>query len=100
MLEYLSTLSVLVAVILYFAGTGDRIRQKHYQAWQVIDTAQGKGGSEGRIDALQELDSDGVPLVGVDAKDAFLQGVQLDRANLLRGKLEELRSSKQQLSSQ
>ena len=95
MLEYLSTLSVLVAVIFYFAGTGDRRKQKHYQAWQVINTAQGKGGSGGRIDALQELNSDGVPLVGVDAEGAFLQAVRLERANLLRGNLEssDLRNS-------
>ena len=52
----------------------DRIKQKHYQAWQVINSAQGKGGSSGRIDALEELHQDGVLLVGVDVSDAFLQG--------------------------
>ena len=41
-LEYLSVLSVLVAVIFYFSEAGDRRKQKHYQAWQVINTAQGK----------------------------------------------------------
>ncbi|MGI8959193.1 MAG: pentapeptide repeat-containing protein [Bryobacteraceae bacterium] len=94
-LEYLSTLSVLVAVVFYFAETGDRRKQKHYQAWQVINTAQGKGGSGGRIEALQELNLDGIPLVGVDASGAFLQGVQLEKANLLRANLEssDLRNS-------
>ena len=65
-LEYLGTLSLLVAAISYFAESKDRIKQKHYQAWQVINSAQGKGGSGGRIDALEELHQDGVPLVGVD----------------------------------
>ena len=65
-LEYLGRFSVLVAVIFYFSESGDRIKQRHYQAWQVINTAQGKGGSGGRIEALQELNADGVPLVGVD----------------------------------
>jgi hypothetical protein len=83
-LEYLGVLSVLIAVIFYFAEAGDRKKQKHYQAWQVINTAQGKGGSGGRIEALQELNLDHVPLVGVDASGAFLQGVQLSKANLLR----------------
>jgi uncharacterized protein YjbI with pentapeptide repeats len=83
-LEYLGRFSVLIAVILYFSESGDRIKQKHYQAWQVINTAQGKGGSGGRIEALQELNADRVPLVGVDASSAFLQGLQLERANLLR----------------
>ena len=83
-LEYLGTFSVLVAVIFYFAEAGDRKKQKHYQAWQVINTAQGKGGSGGRIEALQELNEDRVPLVGVDASDASLQGIRLHKANLLR----------------
>lgn len=83
-LEYLSSLSVLVGVILYFSESGDRIKQRHYQAWQVINTAQGKGGSGGRIEALQELNADKVPLVGVDVSSAFLQGLNLAGANLMR----------------
>lgn len=83
-LEYLGTFSVLVAVIFYFSESGDRIKQRHYQAWQVINTAQGKGGSGGRIEALQELNADKVPLVGVDVSSAFLQGVDLHGANLMR----------------
>ena len=54
-LEYLGTLSLLLAVVSYFSESGDRIKQKHYQAWQVINSAQAKGGSGGRIDALEEL---------------------------------------------
>ncbi len=83
-LEYLGSFSILIAVIFYFAESGDRLKQKHYQAWQVINTAQGKGGSGGRIEALQELDEDGVPLVGVDVSGAFLQGIRLSNARLLR----------------
>jgi hypothetical protein len=86
-LEYLGSLSVLIGVIFYFSESGDRVQQRHYQAWQVINTAQGKGGSGGRIEALQELNADKVPLVGVDASAAFLQGVRLERANLLRADL-------------
>jgi Pentapeptide repeats (8 copies) len=94
-LEYASSLSVLVAVIFYYAESGDRKKQKHYQAWQVINTAQGKGGSGGRIEALQELNADHEPLVGVDASGAFLQGVKLHGANLLRAELSacDLRNS-------
>jgi len=86
-LEYLGSFSVLIAVIFYFSESGDRMKQKHYQAWQVINTAQGKGGSGGRIEALQELDQDGVPLVGVDVAGAFLQGVRLPKAGLNRANL-------------
>ena len=83
-LEYLGSFGVLIGVIFYFSESGDRLKQKHYQAWQVINTAQGKGGSGGRIEALQELNQDGISLVGVDVSDAFLQGVRLPRARLVR----------------
>jgi hypothetical protein len=83
-LEYLSSLSILVAVIFYFSESGDRAKQKHYQAWQVINTAQGKGGSGGRLEALQELNSDRVPLVGVDVSAAYLQGIRLAGSKLVR----------------
>jgi len=87
-LEYLGILSVLFAVIFYYSEAGDRKKQKHYQAWQVIDTAQGKGGNGGRIEALQELNADGVALVGVDLSGAFLQGLELRGAKLARADLE------------
>ncbi len=83
-LEYMSSLSILVAVIFYFSESGDRTKQKHYQAWQVINTAQGKGGSGGRLEALQELNSDRVPLVGVDVSGAFLMGIELKGSKLVR----------------
>ncbi|MGC1870485.1 MAG: pentapeptide repeat-containing protein [Acidobacteriaceae bacterium] len=84
-LEYCSTFSVLVAVILYFSESGARVQQRHYQAWQVINTAQGKGGNGGRIDAMQELNQDGVSLVGIEADDdAFLFGIRLQGAHLDR----------------
>jgi len=86
-LEYVGTISVFFAVVSYFAESGDRIKQKHYQAWQVINTAQGRGGNGGRIDALQELNADRIPLVGVDLSGAFLQGIHLQSAHLSRSNL-------------
>lgn len=83
-LDYLETFSVLVAVIFYFSESGARVKQRHYQAWQVINTSQGKGGSGGRIEALQELNADRVDLVGVDVSGAFLQGIRLEKARLVR----------------
>jgi hypothetical protein len=83
-LEYLGSFSVLIAVVFYFSESGDRLKQKHYQAWQVINTAQGKGGSGGRIEALEELNTDGIELVGVDVSGAFLQGVRLEHGRLRR----------------
>ncbi len=83
-LQHLQVFSVLIAAIFYFSESGDRVKQKHYQAWQVINTAQGKGGSGGRVEALQELNADGIWLVGVDLSGAFLQGINLEHGRLLR----------------
>jgi hypothetical protein len=71
--------------LFYFGEAGDRRKQKHYQAWQVINAGQGKGDSGARIEALAERSEDHQPLVGIDALGAFLQEVRLARgANLLR----------------
>ena len=83
----LGKLSALVAIVAYIYEYPDRIKQKHYQAWQVINTAQGKGGNGGRIEALQELNEDHQDLVGVNASGAFLQGVRLKKAILSRADL-------------
>lgn len=83
-LEYLGTFSVLIAVVFYFAESDKRTRMRHYTAWTVINTAQGKGGSGGRIEALEELNNDRVALTGLDAALAFLRGVHLPHAMLSR----------------
>src|SRR5258708_10481534 len=83
-LESLGTLSVLIAVIFYFSESGDRKKQKHYQAWQVINTAQGKGGSGGRIEALEELNRGRVPLGRINAPRADLQGLRPGKRKQLR----------------
>ena len=84
LLEYLGSFSILFAAIFYFAGASDRVKQKHYQAWQVINSAQGKGGNGGRIDALRELNEDHCSLIGVDLRDAYLEGVRLQNAQARR----------------
>jgi len=59
----------------------------NYQAWQVINSAQGKGGSGGRIDALSDLLRNGVSLAGINLDGARLEGVELPRATLVRSRL-------------
>jgi hypothetical protein len=85
LLEYAGSLSIIVGVIFYFAGAKSRLEQKHYQAWAVINTANGTTGNGGRIDALQDLNDDGVPLVNVDVHNAYLQNIRLPNAKLNRG---------------
>ena len=54
----------------------------NYQAWQVVNTAQGKGGSGGRIDALQDLVRNQVSLAGVQLDGAWLEGLVLPGADM------------------
>lgn len=60
----------------------------NYQAWQVINSAQGKGGSGGRIEALCDLLANGVSLAGINLDDAWLEGVELPGATLVRSSLQ------------
>lgn len=71
------------------ARAADALARKaaNYQAWQVVNTAQGKGGSGGRIDALQDLVANGVSLAGVRLDGAWLDGIHLAGARLERASL-------------
>ena len=77
LLELLGKFTVVVGMASYLLGAGDRAKQKHYQAWQVLSLASGKEADFGRSDALRDLAADGVPIVGLD-----LSGAQLHRLNL------------------
>jgi hypothetical protein len=70
------------------ANAGRAIIDSNYQAWQVINSAQGKGGSGGRIEALGDLLRNGVSLAGITLDDAWLERVQLPRATLVRSSLQ------------
>lgn len=57
-------------------------KDSNYQAWQVINSAQGKGGSGGRPDALRDLARNGISLAGVNLDGAWLEQVDLRGAAL------------------
>lgn len=65
------------------------LKAANYQAWSVVNSAQGKGGSGGRIDALQDLNRHGVSLAGVRLDGAWLEGIALPGAGLRRAGLRE-----------
>lgn len=81
-LEKLGRLTILTAAIFYFIESEERQKQKHYQAWQVINLSQGKSGSGGRIDALQDLNEDDVSLANVNLSKARLVKIDLEEAVL------------------
>jgi uncharacterized protein YjbI with pentapeptide repeats len=89
LLNVLGSFSLVVTAVAYYRGAParqqaqqDAIKAKHYQAWQVINTAQGRGGNGGRLDALKELNVDRVDLTGVDLERAWLPGLSLPMGRL------------------
>ena len=65
------------------------LKAANYQAWAVVNSAQGKGGSGGRVDALQDLNRNGVSLAGVRLDGAWLEGIELSGARLSKASLRE-----------
>jgi uncharacterized protein YjbI with pentapeptide repeats len=80
--ELVTLISVLASAANYFLTAEDRKKEKQYAAWQVVNSAQGKGGSGGRIQALSDLHRDGVSLAGVDVSGSFLSDFKLAHADL------------------
>ena len=66
----------------YAAAAIQARKDSNFQAWQVINSAQGKGGSGGRGDALHDLMSNGISLAGVNLDGAWLEHVDLKGASL------------------
>jgi hypothetical protein len=82
-LDIIESISILVAVFIYFKEAPERQKRSHYEAWQVVDAAHGKKNSYARIQALQDLNEDEISLSGLELPHANLQGIRLRRADLL-----------------
>jgi BTB/POZ domain-containing protein KCTD9 len=74
--------TVALALSRYVWEAPKREKLAHYQAWQMINSAAGQKTSGGRINALQDLNKDGVSLQGLDANGANLERIKLQNANL------------------
>lgn len=81
-LEFAGRASVLIALIVWISEAGDREKQKHYRAWELINSARKSTGDGGRRDALQDLHEDGIDLSAAPLADAYLRKVQLPNAAL------------------
>jgi hypothetical protein len=87
LLELAGRATVLVVAIFWFLEAGDRAKERHYRAWDLINSARGSTGDGGRRDALQDLNKDGVSLAAAPLEQAYLPGVDLTRAFLERADL-------------
>ncbi|MGF1492120.1 MAG: pentapeptide repeat-containing protein [Microcoleaceae cyanobacterium] len=94
------SISIVTALVVYVRRGK---KQSHYEAWQVIDSAQGLKISHARIKALEDLAKDGIGfkglalpeanleqivLVDADFTEADLRGARLQEANMQGSKFE------------
>jgi uncharacterized protein YjbI with pentapeptide repeats len=82
-------LSLAVTLVKYFQEAPKRQQQDHYQAWAIINSSIGQKASGGRIEALEELNQDGVSLRHLNANEADLSGINLDKALLSNVRFEK-----------
>ncbi|MGB3535473.1 MAG: pentapeptide repeat-containing protein [Microcoleaceae cyanobacterium] len=85
------SISIVTALVIYVRRGK---KQSHYEAWQVIDAAQGLDISYARIRALEDLAKDGVSLKGLSLPKANLEqitlvDINLKEANFKGAKLQE-----------
>ncbi|MFM6224508.1 MAG: pentapeptide repeat-containing protein, partial [Dolichospermum sp.] len=75
-------ISLAVTLFKYFQEAPKRQQQDHYQAWSIINSANGQKASGGRIEALEDLNEDGVKLWNLVVDEADLSGIKLDNGQL------------------
>jgi uncharacterized protein YjbI with pentapeptide repeats len=88
-LEKSVLISAAIGLFFYIWEAPIRQKQEHYQIWQMVNAAGAQEGGGGRIDALQDLNKDGVSLNGLIAKQANLSGIQLQKADLTFANLQD-----------
>lgn len=82
--ESAESIAIISAAILFFLEIPDRRKRDHYEAWQVINSSVQQSGSGGRIQAMQDLNQDGVELEGIYAPLADLSAINLSEGRLTR----------------
>lgn len=70
------------ASISYLMSADQRDKERQYQAWQVLALGTGRQESGGRIHALQDLASNGVPIRGINLNAAYLRELRIPGADL------------------
>ena len=63
-IDNLQSIAIATAGIVFLLEIPERKKKEQYEAWQVINIAQGKSGNGGRIQALEALNQDGADLEG------------------------------------
>jgi hypothetical protein len=74
-------------MVMFVLEADDRAKERHYRAWELINSARGFPGDGGRRDTLRDLNEDGVDLPAAPLAKACLEEVELQGAHLLGASL-------------
>jgi Pentapeptide repeats (8 copies) len=89
LLDLAGRTAVLVIAIFWVLEAGDRAKERHYRAWDLINAARGSTGDGGRRDAVQDLNEDDVSLAAAPLGQAWLPYINLQGADLSAANLQE-----------
>ena len=87
-LERISHLAIVVAVMFYIMEAPERQKVKQYYAWQIINSLKGSRTDGGRSYAIRDLLQDRVSLAGIELIDAILPHMDFKDAYLYQGRFE------------
>ncbi|MEM9539048.1 MAG: pentapeptide repeat-containing protein [Cyanobacteria bacterium P01_E01_bin.42] len=77
LLSIIANLSLIYGIIGFVSEGGERQKQRHYQAWEMINSAVGRDANSGRKSAIEDLWADEVNLTGLDIHKAFIPKLDL-----------------------
>ena len=86
-IDTLEPLSIFIAVLIFIKEQPERKRQFQYQAWSIIDGANGLENSQARIIALEDLCDDGISLEEINLNGAILNGIEMNGVNISKANL-------------
>lgn len=82
------SIALISAAAIFILEIQTRKKREHYEAWQMIVSAEGHSGSLGRIQALQDLNRDGVDLGSIDLSKGKMPGIKLSWSKLIESNFE------------
>jgi uncharacterized protein YjbI with pentapeptide repeats len=80
--ETLGKLTVFFGILAFILEAPDRARQRHYQAWELLNLASGHAGEAGRSIAFDVLVRDHQPMRNIDLKGATISELSLNGAQM------------------
>ena len=78
--ELLGKLTIFFGNLSFILEAPDRAKQRHYQAWELLNLASGHSGEAGRSIAFDVLVHDHQPMRNLDLKGATISELRLNVA--------------------